>query len=107
MKTIKMIDHLYCIAQQQLQKQNELISSQFLSPLFGPQYPYLPQSQGSIDNHSLLIIINDILLHQRQSIIEFGSGISTILIGRLIRKNGLDTRLISVENDVRWAEILR
>lgn len=98
---------LYRLQQQQLRRQNELLASQLLSSLFGDQYPYLPQTRGSLDNHSLLILLNDLVLHERQSIIEFGSGISTILIGRLIRKNGLNTRLVSVEHNTQWAETLR
>ncbi len=106
-KSDRSIDDLYRIAQQQLRGESERIAFQHLSPLLGDQYPYLPKTRGSIDSHSLLILINDIVLHGRKAVIEFGSGLSTMLIGRLIRKNGLDTRLLSVENDAPWAEMLR
>jgi predicted O-methyltransferase YrrM len=51
-------------------------------------------------------MLNDIVINDRKSIIEFGSGLSTIMIGRLIKKNGLDTRVLPVEHDEEWMKAL-
>jgi hypothetical protein len=40
-------------------------------------------------------------------LIEFGSGLSTLVIARLIRSNKIKSKLISVENDKKWMEIVK
>ena len=51
-------------------------------------------------------MLNDIVTNDRKSIVEFGSGMSTIMIGRLIKNNGLDSRLVTVEHDKGWVDVL-
>jgi len=67
-------------------------------------YPFLPITTASLRPHALVHILNDIVVNDRKNIIEFGSGLSTILIGRLIKRNALDSRILSVENDEGWAK---
>lgn len=69
-------------------------------------YPFLPFTGSSLRPFCLAHILNDILVNQRQHIIEFGSGISTILIGRLIQKNNLKAEVLSVEHEKNWADEL-
>ncbi len=69
-------------------------------------YPLLPFSGSSLRPFCLAHIINDIIINSRNSIIEFGSGISTIMIGRLIKKNKLDTKIVSIEHDEGWVKVL-
>jgi len=83
----------------------DILSFNFLGTLlYG--YPYIPFTGGALRPSSLNHIINDIIINNRKRIIEFGSGISTILIGRLIKKNNLNTTLISVEHDLEWSKQL-
>lgn len=84
----------------------DIFSQNLLSPLING-HPYLPFTYASVDFHSLSILMNDILINQRKSIIEFGSGISTFLIGRLIKLNGISAKLYSVESDEDWCKLLR
>lgn len=81
------------------------LSINYLSALiYG--YPYIPFSGSSLRPFCLNHIINDIVVNNRKQIIEFGSGISSIFIGRLIKKNNLNATLLSVEHDLEWSEQL-
>ncbi|WP_111307927.1 class I SAM-dependent methyltransferase [Confluentibacter sediminis] len=83
----------------------DILSVNFLNTIIHG-YPYLPFSGSSLRPFCLNHILNDIVINNRKNIIEFGSGISTILIGRLIKKNNLDTSIISIEHDLEWSQKL-
>lgn len=83
----------------------DILSINLLSSLI-QGYPYIPFSGGSLRPSSLNHIVNDIVINNRSNIIEFGSGISTIVIARLIKKNNLDAILVSVEHDLDWGNQL-
>ncbi len=69
--------------------------------------PYIPINGGALRPFCIAYILNEIIIGQRKSIIEFGSGMSTILISRLIQLNDLSVRFISVEHNLDWIEILK
>lgn len=66
--------------------------------------PYLPFATSSLRPLYLANILNDIVINGRESVLEFGSGISTILIGRLARKNNLPIKVLSVDHLDFWVE---
>lgn len=68
---------------------------------------YLPQTLYSIRPFNLWLMINDIVINQRRNVLEFGMGISTILIARLINRNELDCTLTSVEHNPEWIAIVQ
>ena len=70
-------------------------------------YPYLPISIFALRPLAINMILNEIVINNRQFILEFGSGISTLLIARLIKRNQLSTRLISVEHDANWCHLIQ
>lgn len=67
--------------------------------------PYLPWGLGAMRPTGLVTVCNDIVLNQRHRIVELGSGISTVLLARLLTQHlppgGF--RMASVEHDARWA----
>lgn len=65
-------------------------------------YPFIPYTDSAIDFHSLHILINDIVINNRKSILEFGSGISTLLIGRLFKANNIQSKLYSIDDNEGW-----
>lgn len=67
----------------------------------------LPYTGSSLRPYCLLYIINDILANNRESIIEFGAGVSTILLARLVRANSLKTRILAIDHDHHWTEKTR
>jgi len=70
-------------------------------------YPYLPMSIFALRPLGIALILNEIMINNRQSILEFGSGISTILIARLLKRNQLSTQVVSVEHDVNWCRLIQ
>lgn len=69
--------------------------------------PYLPINGGALRPFCLAYVLNEIIIGQRKSIIEFGSGMSTILIARLIKENNISARFISVEHNKEWIGVLK
>jgi predicted O-methyltransferase YrrM len=69
-------------------------------------YPYVPFTSTGMRPVVLAYILNEIVVNSRRDIIEFGSGISTILMARLIRKNNLRAKVYSVEHDPLWIKKL-
>ena len=76
-----------------------------MQPILGG--PYLPFTNSVIRPSRLVHILNDMVVNSRRTILEFGSGISTILMGRLIRKNNTGAQILSIEHDQHWADLVR
>lgn len=68
---------------------------------------YFATTTSSLRFHTLAVILNDIIINKRRQIIEFGSGISTLAIANLIKKNNLDCSFISIENNEEWFQYIK
>lgn len=77
----------------------------FLSPLI-QNWSYLPMTNFSAGPIFYAHLCNDIVINQRTCIVELGSGVSTILMARLIRRNSLDARIISVDHSPEWQNVV-
>lgn len=68
--------------------------------------PYLPWGSGAMRPAGLVTVCNDIVLNGRRRVVELGSGISTVLLARLLcQRSPVDGfRLAAVEHDARWAQ---
>lgn len=86
-------------------KLEDVYSLALLNPLLG-DLPFIPFTGASLRPFCLAHIVNDIVINGRKHIIEFGSGISTMVIGRLLKMNKLDSTLLSIEHDQAWVEVL-
>ena len=66
--------------------------------------PYLPWGSGSMRPAGLVEVCNDVVLNDRRHIVELGSGVSTVMLARLLAQLGGagERRLVSVEHDARW-----
>lgn len=82
-------------------RHNELLAMEHLRPLYAN---YLPWTSSSLSPSSIEVILNDIVVHQRKNIIEFGSGISTIFIAKILKDRG--GHLFSVEHDLDWMKVV-
>ncbi len=69
-------------------------------------YQHLAITKSSISFFALAMITNDIIINNRRTVIEFGSGLSTIIMARLVKMNNLPTKIYSVESDVKWFTLL-
>jgi len=68
--------------------------------------PYLPWGSGAMRPAGLATVCNDIVLNGRRRIVELGSGISTVLLARLLcqRSPPGGFRIAAVEHDAGWAQ---
>ena len=87
-------------------KSDDIYAMSILQPLLS-NLPYLPFNGGALRPICMAYILNEIIINQREMVIEFGSGLSTIVMARLIKKNKLNTRVISIEHNANWASILQ
>jgi hypothetical protein len=71
--------------------------------------PYLPWGSGAMRPAGLVMVCNDIVLGDRRRVVELGSGLSTVLLARLLtqRSPDGDFTLVAVEHDARWARWVR
>lgn len=85
-------------------RQRELKALEILKPYL-PQ-GYLFETGFSLPLQLIQHIVNDILAHQPKTILELGSGLSTQILGNMIRIESLDVQFISVDNDANWQKML-
>jgi len=77
----------------------ELRALAMLSPLI--RDAFLPFSSWAMEPEALYEIIYSIQTNQYKTIVECGAGVSTILIGHLLKKHG-EGHLYTLEEDERW-----
>ncbi len=65
---------------------------------------FTPWTKSAIRPAALLQLLNEILINDRRTVIEFGAGISTIYLAKVLSSVG--GRLISFEDDAGWAGIV-
>jgi predicted O-methyltransferase YrrM len=66
----------------------------------------LPLNSMALRPYSLAFLLNEVIINGRKNIIEFGSGISTILLGRLLKINGIDATVKSIDQSKEWVALL-
>jgi hypothetical protein len=66
---------------------------------------YLPWTTGSMRPAALVVVCNEIVHGARTRIVECGSGVSTVLLARLLRERGAG-RLVALEHDRHWAALV-
>ena len=71
--------------------------------------PYLPWGSGAMRPAGLVTVCNDIVLKGRHRIVELGSGISTVLLARLLTQRPPPGGFLmaTVEHDALWARWVR
>ncbi len=70
-----------------------------LAPLQGG---YLPWSSAAIRPAALVLLLNDVLVLGRETLVECGGGVSTLFFARLLAERGAG-RLVTIEHDPRWS----
>ena len=66
---------------------------------------YLPWSEWALRPAALAAVCNEIVIADRREVVELGSGVSTVVLGRLLGQRC--GRLSSVEHDPDWAGVVR
>jgi predicted O-methyltransferase YrrM len=88
------------------QHKNEELPAFLLSKLYH-QGGYLPFTRASLGFKLMANITNDIVINNKKSILEFGAGISTIIIARLIKLNSLDSTIVTIDESAEWILIVK
>lgn len=65
---------------------------------------YVPWTASSMRPEAVVHILNEIVVNNKQQILELGMGVTTTCIAALI-KGGFDTKILSVDHDIEWIEI--
>ena len=76
-----------------------------LSPLI-VDWTYLPITDWAAGPEYYAHICNDIVVNGKNNVVECGSGISTILMARLINKNNLPAKIVSIDHDADWQHVV-
>lgn len=97
---MKMFNNLINNAEYLKNMQVNTYSNALISNILGNSY--LPRTGMSLSAHSLSYLLNEILINNRTNIIEFGSGISTILMAKLAVTNKIKLKITSVDEDNDW-----
>jgi predicted O-methyltransferase YrrM len=80
---------------------HDALALQELAPLGGEA---LPWTEFSMRPAVIAAIVSDIIIHERRSIFECGSGNSTVFVARLLARVGTG-HIVSFEHDERWAAL--
>ena len=84
--------------------QADLHAWQVLRPLLDAG-GYLPWTEGALRPAALAAVVNEVIFAERRELVELGSGVSTVVLARLVRERG--GRVTSLEHDPNWARIVR
>lgn len=83
----------------------ELKAFEILKPYFPKGYLF--ETGFSISFQAIQHILNDIFIYKPNTVLEFGSGLSTQIISNFLAVNQLKTQLISVDEDKYWQDSLK
>ena len=65
---------------------------------------FRPWPGSAIAPSALLMILNEIEINARRTVVEFGSGLSTLYIAKLLQRTG--GHITTIENDEAWANLV-
>ena len=83
----------------------DLHAWQVLRPLLD-KGNYLPWSSGTMRPAGLVLVCNEIVHRGRMRIVECGSGVSTVVLARLLRQRGGGATIVALEHDAHWAALV-
>jgi len=77
-----------------------------LKQLFTDTSFYLPLTTWSMSPSTMVHVLNDVVVNDRTSIVEFGSGASTLYVAKLLKSHAIKATFYSVESNLEWANKL-
>ena len=87
-------------------RKKEFLDTSSISLLPDLNLEYIPWTDASIDPSSIRAILNEIIIHKKYRVIEFGSGISTLFISKIIEDVG-EGHVTSIEHDESWLRVVK
>lgn len=78
-----------------------------INRLLGDDLPFLPITEYSLRPYTINHLLNEITINKHRKIVEFGTGISTIIISQLIKKCGIDDiTFYSIDHSDEWQKFI-
>lgn len=68
---------------------------------------YIPWTAGALSPKSICALLNEAIIHDRSKFLEFGSGLSTLYLADYFEYSDGEGRVISVEQDRQWLDIVK
>jgi hypothetical protein len=87
--------------------QQAQVSTLLIEQLLRRFESYIPWNTYSLRALHLAAILNDTAVNRRKNILEFGAGMSTLFLAKIIKLNKLECRVISIEAREDWIEHLQ
>jgi hypothetical protein len=87
-----------------MSEQSDAVALQALATLAPPFY--IPWTSGSLTPTALMAVANDIVLNKPRTIVEVGSGLSTVYLAALMKQHGFEKQFYSLEHDQNWASMV-
>ncbi len=86
----------------------DILSLQLLAPLISnSNLGYQAWTASAIKPSAVTLIANEIIIHNRNSIIEFGSGISSLIFASLLKSSKKKGKLLTIEHDHLWSSLIK
>ena len=82
---------------------HDILAMQRISPLLDQ---YQVWSASAMRPSAVAILLNDIIINNRNIVVECGAGVSTLLISKLLKNRGTG-HLFSIEHDEDWANTVQ
>lgn len=81
---------------------SDVVAMQAMEPLCKH---YLPWSNSAMRPSGLARVVNEVVINEHKQILELGGGVSTLVLGELMRRHG--GHVHTVEHDIAWSARLR
>lgn len=85
--------------------QNSIYDSRASTELSRIGIGYQPWSGAALRPSAMVGVLNEIVINNRNSVVEFGCGISTLYISKILSNVG--GKVVSFEQDAEWAALVR
>ncbi len=67
-------------------------------------FEYIPWTAAAMAPSAICALLNEILINRRKTVVEFGAGISTLYIAKMMQD--IEGQLISFEHDRAWLSVV-
>jgi predicted O-methyltransferase YrrM len=86
---------------------NQIEASTYLQSFISPRIPLPNTRQGAASPDFLSTIFQKIILNRPQTIVELGSGVSTLFMGHLLRDHKIEGKIHSIDHDEFYFKIIQ
>ena len=77
-----------------------------LAPLF-TNWAYLPLTDWAPGPEFLCHLSNEICINNRRNVVEFGSGITTLVLARLAKINSINLNITTIDQSHEWQNVVK